>query len=200
MDLIDRKRALEEMTFSSGIEQDGVLYVPLRDVNNHLKNLPSEAYLQTIATERYEDLCEYFGNQENPILTDRREFKRWLDRVRWHVKKVDELVRRSEDDWCTECKEFDHEKHHCPRFNRVIKETAEEIRGYMRSMEKQEQKKGKWIIWGGMDIPENHGKHKCSECGEFAPTRYDKPLIKECLSDFCPNCGADMRGEQDETD
>lgn len=41
MDLIDRKRALEEMTFSSGIEQDGVLYVPLRDVNNHLKNLPS---------------------------------------------------------------------------------------------------------------------------------------------------------------
>lgn len=41
MDLIDRKRALEEMTFSSGIEQDCVLYVPLRDVNNHLKSLPS---------------------------------------------------------------------------------------------------------------------------------------------------------------
>lgn len=41
MDLIDRKRALEEMTFSGGIEQDGVLYVPLRDVNKHLKNLPS---------------------------------------------------------------------------------------------------------------------------------------------------------------
>lgn len=40
-DLISRKRALEEMTFSSGIEQDCVLYVPLRDVNKHLKNLPS---------------------------------------------------------------------------------------------------------------------------------------------------------------
>ena len=61
------------------------------------------------------------------------------------------------------------------------------------------QKKGHWIVWGGMDIPENHGRHKCSECGEFAPVRYEKPLIKENLSNFCPNCGADMRGEQDET-
>ena len=57
-----------------------------------------------------------------------------------------------------------------------------------------ERPKGHWIVWGGMDIPENHGKHKCSICGEFAPVRYEKPLIKEYLSDFCPNCGADMRG------
>ena len=40
-DLISRKQALEEMTFSDGIEKDGVLYVPLRDVNKHIKNLPS---------------------------------------------------------------------------------------------------------------------------------------------------------------
>ena len=80
-DSISRKQALEEMTFSCGIEQDGVLYVPLRDVNNHLKSLPSEAYLQTIATERYEDLCKYFGSQADFILTDRQEFKRWLERV-----------------------------------------------------------------------------------------------------------------------
>lgn len=58
-----------------------------------------------------------------------------------------------------------------------------------------EHTKGHWIVWGGMDIPENHGKHKCSLCGEFAPVRYEKPLIKEYLSDFCPNCGADMRKE-----
>jgi hypothetical protein len=57
-----------------------------------------------------------------------------------------------------------------------------------------ERKRGEWFVWGGMDIPENHGKHKCSVCGEFAPVRYEKPLIKECLSDFCPSCGANMRG------
>ena len=57
-----------------------------------------------------------------------------------------------------------------------------------------ERKKGKWMVWGGMDIPENHGRHKCSECGEFALMRYEKPLRKEVLSDFCPNCGARMDG------
>ena len=56
-----------------------------------------------------------------------------------------------------------------------------------------ERKRGEWVVWGGMDIPENHGRHICSLCGEFAPVRYEKPLIKEYLSDFCPNCGADMR-------
>jgi hypothetical protein len=57
-----------------------------------------------------------------------------------------------------------------------------------------ERERGKWIVWGGMDIPENHGRHICSLCREFAPVRYEKPLIKECLSDFCPSCGANMRG------
>ena len=40
-DLISRKRALEEMTFSNGINVDGILYVPLKDVRKHIKNLPS---------------------------------------------------------------------------------------------------------------------------------------------------------------
>lgn len=60
-----------------------------------------------------------------------------------------------------------------------------------------EQKTGKWIVWGGMDVSENHGRHKCSECGEFALLRYEKPLRKEILSDFCPNCGAKMEVEDD---
>lgn len=25
------------------------------------------------------------------------------------------------DEWCTDCKEYDHERHCCPRFNRVIR-------------------------------------------------------------------------------
>lgn len=32
------------------------------------------------------------------------------------------------DEWCTDCKEYDQEKHCCPRWNRVIRKTAEEIR------------------------------------------------------------------------
>ena len=51
---------------------------------------------------------------------------------------------------------------------------------------------GKWIVWNGMDIPENHGRHKCSECGEFAikPKYGEEILTKRCL-----NCGARMESE-----
>ena len=49
----------------------------------------------------------------------------------------------------------------------------------------EERKKGKWIDKsGGIECAWNY----CSVCGEQAIDLYD----------FCPNCGADMRGEQDE--
>ena len=32
------------------------------------------------------------------------------------------------DEWCTDCKEYDHEKNCCPRFNRVIRNTVEEMK------------------------------------------------------------------------
>jgi len=32
------------------------------------------------------------------------------------------------DEWCTDCKEYDQERHCCPRWNRVIRKTAEEVR------------------------------------------------------------------------
>ena len=55
-----------------------------------------------------------------------------------------------------------------------------------------ERKKGKWIrhdeiknVYGGICI-------ECSECGE-------KYVVRHILDEkYCRNCGADMRGEQDE--
>ena len=32
------------------------------------------------------------------------------------------------DEWCTDCAEYDKEHHRCPRWNRVIRETVEELR------------------------------------------------------------------------
>ena len=64
--------------------------------------------------------------------------------------------------------------------------------------EKEENNPGKWIIWKGMDIPENHGRHKCPNCGEFALTWYDKPFVRERLTNFCPSCGLDMRVNPEE--
>lgn len=54
-----------------------------------------------------------------------------------------------------------------------------------------EQKKGKWV-----PISTSDGKHhewcgyQCSICGERTP--------RLMQYNFCPNCGADMRGGQDE--
>lgn len=47
-----------------------------------------------------------------------------------------------------------------------------------------ERPKGKWIT------QEFGSWAECSECHEL----YDIPMA---YSNFCPNCGADMRGEQD---
>lgn len=33
------------------------------------------------------------------------------------------------DEWCTDCKEYDHEQHCCPRWNRVIRTTLNDMKG-----------------------------------------------------------------------
>ena len=93
------------------------------------------------------------------------------------------------DEWCTECKEYDRERHCCPRFNHVIRTTLQEVQ--------KDRKKGKWIKATGMMPPEFHGHHCCSECGNFA--NMEPPFgNREDLSKFCPNCGADMRERKEE--
>ena len=54
---------------------------------------------RTIAEERYQDLQDYFSDPKiaKAILGDKEEFKAWLDRLRWHTKKVDELARKLQD-------------------------------------------------------------------------------------------------------
>lgn len=70
----------------------------------------------------------------------RKEAIRWLTNEKWtnannKYKKewneafdlaIEALSDRPTDEWCTDCKEYDHEKHYCPRFNRVIRTTLNE--------------------------------------------------------------------------
>ncbi len=46
--------------------------------------------------------------------------------------------------------------------------------------------KGEWI-----EVTNGRGGHECSNCYAYAPSYMSGD---EHLSDFCPNCGADMRG------
>lgn len=51
-----------------------------------------------LAQERYQDLIEYFGDEKvaKTIVESRKEFKAWLERIKWHVKRTDELARELE--------------------------------------------------------------------------------------------------------
>jgi hypothetical protein len=72
----------------------------IREAYDKLKDqVPCE---NKLAIERYQDLVDYFGDKDiaKTILGDRKEFKRWLDRIKWHVRKVDELARKLEQDPC----------------------------------------------------------------------------------------------------
>lgn len=45
-------------------------------------------------------------------------------------------------------------------------------------------------------IDQKHGVYKCSNCGNFLDFRGVNAGRGD--ANYCPNCGADMRGEQDE--
>ena len=54
-----------------------------------------------------------------------------------------------------------------------------------------ERKRGEWIDKNGA-----YNRRKCSLCGKYALYRFiNVGSFKETESNFCPNCGADMRGE-----
>ena len=60
-----------------------------------------------------------------------------LDRIdhvpKWIFDRLERAIRKlpsaeSESfEWCTDCKEYDQEKHCCPRWNKVIKNTLVEV-------------------------------------------------------------------------
>ena len=54
----------------------------------------------------------------------------------------------------------------------------------------QERMRGRWV-----PVTNGRGGYECDQCHNYAPSYQDGV---EWLSGFCPNCGADMRGEQDE--
>ena len=86
---------------------------------------------------------------------------------------------------CGECEAYNKEKHHCPKFCKVIKETVKEI-------EENHNIKGKWeMTYKGKRKDVNTGlmisayNCKCSVCGWETGnqgTRFS----------YCPKCGAKM--------
>ena len=101
---------------------------------------------------------------------------------------IDAVVATEEYEWCTECKEYDQEKHCCPRWNRFIRKTVEELEEHYKP------KRGEWIVHESRTVVDEGfvdfypTEYECSNCGS-----------KESqMRSFCPNCGADMREREGE--
>lgn len=92
---------------------------------------------------------------------------------------------RRYDEWCNTCKEYDQEKHCCPRWNRVIRTTLQEA-----------QRTGRWIDGKVKHIKngELRNVRECSECGSSYFV-YDYYNSVDEIPKFCPNCGARMEEE-----
>lgn len=61
----------------------------------------------------------------------------------------------------------------------------------------EDRPQGEWIEWtderfGGVTI-------YCSECNKDALCKYEDGVFRQMKSDYCPNCGAKMEAENDES-
>lgn len=60
--------------------------------------------------------------------------------------------------------------------------------GYSEVVEYAPVRHGKWI-------KDESGLYCCSECGKVCPYDVQADIIEYWTCHYCPNCGADMRGE-----
>ena len=53
----------------------------------------------------------------------------WAETIRMAIEALHKTEAQTDtDEWCTDCAEYDHERHCCPRWNRVIRETLKDAR------------------------------------------------------------------------
>ena len=133
--------------------------------------------LEKLADEAYKSYCIGFNSD------DRAEYDAYINAIEI-VKQETEKYEECYKD-CGDCEAYNKEKHHCPKFCKVIKETVKEI-------EENHNIKGKWeMTYKGMRKDVNTGlmisayNCKCSVCGWETGnqgTRFS----------YCPKCGAKM--------
>ena len=83
------------------------------------------------------------------------------------IKALEQEPCYNPDEWCHDCREYDQEKHCCPRYNKVIRNTVEEIK---------QSKTGYWISYWDEDA--RCYVYKCPECGNKQP--FDTKHCWEC--------------------
>lgn len=206
-------------------EAMGIMSQMIKDEEEFLSDNTVEAHKMAIkaleqqpcddAQERYEDLCEYFGDAKD-ILKSRKDFKAWLERIKWHIRKAEELYEKYENKQ-EPCEDAISRKsikqklqeHHdffinayggFSNLSQNGKSRVYEITNCISMVVNEppvtpQQKTGHWIKeqtihgWDGYS-------YQCSECGRSIHIDIDV----ENLSDYpyC-HCGAKMQESEEQT-
>ena len=89
---------IQELRGCSCYCSDGIIDDVEDIIDKYKTETTSSITKSDLAQERYQDLIDYFGDEEEAktILEDRKEFNAWLERLKWHVKRADELARELE--------------------------------------------------------------------------------------------------------
>ena len=146
-----------------------------------------EKIVEQLEEEKVKGIYDY-----SSIIGEKNVWDKAIEIVKQEAEQYEECYKD-----CGDCEAYNKEKHHSPKFCKVIKETVKEI-------EENHNIKGKWeMTYKGMRKDVNTGlmisayNCKCSVCGWETGnqgTRFN----------YCPNCGAKMdkviqpNGENDE--
>ena len=151
------------------------------------------------------------GGEENA-----KSVEMYLNKV---IEKIEALPsaqpEQNLDEWCDSCKEYDKEKHSCPRWNKVIKNTVDELKSAQPeqcedAVSRTDALKFKCDCYDSEGhllyaVPTGYilrlkpvtpkqrtgkwipkdGRYYCGQCSGIAP--------KGIRWDFCPHCGVMMR-------
>ena len=100
--------------------------------------------LEKLADEAYKSYCIGFNSD------DRAEYDAYINAIEIVEQEAEQYEECYKD--CGDCEAYNKEKHHCPKFCKVIKETVKEIEenhnGWISVKERLPEKAGSYLVIG----------------------------------------------------
>lgn len=125
------------------------------------------------SADRPTRVYEYLRERIGDTVDSETEFEAWFERMVWHVEECNRLADRPQDD---EFKNFDRES-----LILLIEAQKERIGELLADRPQGE--------WTQSVFRSDIYRYECSNCKAHHRARYD----------FCPSCGASMKGADDES-
>lgn len=78
--------------------------------------------------------CTYKDTECTNFTKDREQNDTCETGEWWELEYQEPKQSNKSFQWCTDCQEYDHEKHCCPRYSKVIRRTVEEMKQEQESV------------------------------------------------------------------